>query len=63
MPISVVGTFTGMYLFGFSINLLTLFGLVLAIDIVVEDAIVVLDKVERRSAAIGLAQPLRLGQE
>src|SRR5262249_4472139 len=40
VPVSIVGTFAGMYLLGFSINLLTLFGLVLAIGIVVDDAIV-----------------------
>jgi multidrug efflux pump len=47
VPISIIGTFAGMYLMGFSINLLTLFGLVLAIGIVVDDAIVVLENVER----------------
>ncbi|RCW78742.1 efflux RND transporter permease subunit [Phyllobacterium bourgognense] len=47
VPISIIGTFAGMYLLGFSINLLTLFGLVLAIGIVVDDAIVVLENVER----------------
>jgi multidrug efflux pump len=54
VPISIIGTFAGMYLFGFSINLLTLFGLVLAIGIVVDDAIVVLENVERIMAAEGL---------
>lgn len=47
IPVSIVGTFAGMYALGFSINLLTLFGLVLAIGIVVDDAIVVLENVER----------------
>jgi preprotein translocase subunit SecF len=47
VPISIVGTFAGMYMLGFSINLLTLFGLILAIGIVVDDAIVVLENVER----------------
>ncbi len=47
IPISLIGTFAGMYLLGFSINLLTLFGMVLAIGIVVDDAIVVLENVER----------------
>lgn len=47
VPVSIVGTFAGMYLFGFSINTLTLFGMVLAIGIVVDDAIVVLENVER----------------
>jgi multidrug efflux pump len=47
IPVSLIGTFAGMYLLGFSINLLTLFGMVLAIGIVVDDAIVVLENVER----------------
>ena len=47
VPISIVGTFAAMYLFGFSINALSLFGLVLAIGIVVDDAIVVVENVER----------------
>jgi len=47
IPVSLIGTFAGMYLLGFSINLLTLFGLILAIGIVVDDAIVVLENVER----------------
>ncbi|OUO49708.1 hydrophobe/amphiphile efflux-1 family RND transporter [Desulfovibrio sp. An276] len=47
VPVSVVGTFAGMLALGYSINTLTLFGLVLAIGIVVDDAIVVLENVER----------------
>ena len=47
MPVSIIGTFAVMYVFGFSINALTLFGLVLAIGIVVDDAIVVVENVER----------------
>ncbi|MGE0626858.1 MAG: efflux RND transporter permease subunit, partial [Hyphomicrobiaceae bacterium] len=47
VPVSIVGTFAVMYVFGFSINALTLFGLVLAIGIVVDDAIVVVENVER----------------
>ncbi len=47
VPVSLVGAFAGMYALGFSINTLTLFGLVLAIGIVVDDAIVVLENVER----------------
>jgi len=47
VPISLVGTFAGLWLFGFSINTLTLFAMVLAIGIVVDDAIVVLENVER----------------
>jgi multidrug efflux pump len=47
VPISIIGTFGVMHLFGFSINALSLFGLVLAIGIVVDDAIVVVENVER----------------
>jgi hydrophobe/amphiphile efflux-1 (HAE1) family protein len=47
VPIAIVGTFAGMWLFDFSINTLTLFGMVLAIGIVVDDAIVVLENTER----------------
>ncbi len=47
VPVSIVGTFAVMHFFGFSINNLTLFGLVLAIGIVVDDAIVVVENVER----------------
>jgi hydrophobe/amphiphile efflux-1 (HAE1) family protein len=51
VPVSVVGTFAVLLLLGFSINTLTLFGLVLAIGIVVDDAIVVVENVERNMAA------------
>jgi len=47
VPVSVVGTFAVLHLLGFSVNTLTLFGLVLAIGIVVDDAIVVVENVER----------------
>jgi len=47
VPVSIIGAFAGMYMLGFSINLLTLFGLVLAIGIVVDDAIIVIENVER----------------
>lgn len=47
VPVSVVGTFAALHLLGFSVNTLTLFGLVLAIGIVVDDAIVVVENVER----------------
>lgn len=47
MVVSITGTFIGMYLFGFSINTLTLFGLVLCVGIVVDDAIVVVENIER----------------
>ncbi|WKB54686.1 efflux RND transporter permease subunit [Eleftheria terrae] len=51
VPVSIVGTFAVMHLFGFSINALSLFGLVLAIGIVVDDAIVVVENVERNIEA------------
>jgi hydrophobe/amphiphile efflux-1 (HAE1) family protein len=51
IPISLIGTFFAMTLFGFSLNNLSLFGLVLAIGIVVDDAIVVVENVERNIAA------------
>ncbi|BDC86839.1 efflux RND transporter permease subunit [Aeromonas caviae] len=51
VPVSIIGTFAVMLLFGFSLNALTLFGLVLAIGIVVDDAIVVVENVERNIEA------------
>jgi multidrug efflux pump len=51
VPISVIGTFAVLHLLGFSINALSLFGLVLAIGIVVDDAIVVVENVERNIEA------------
>jgi len=53
--VSVIGTFIGMAALGFSINLLTLFGLVLAIGIVCDDAIVVVENVERNIEELGLS--------
>ncbi len=50
IPVSLIGTFAFLAAFGFSLNLLTLFGLVLAIGIVVDDAIVVVENVERNLA-------------
>ena len=50
VPVSLIGTFAVMHLFGFSLNALSLFGLVLAIGIVVDDAIVVVENVERNIA-------------
>lgn len=50
VPVSLVGTFALMYMFGFSLNTLSLFGLVLSIGIVVDDAIVVVENVERHIA-------------
>ena len=57
VPIALVGTFAGVYLLDFSINTLTLFALVLAIGMVVDDAIVVLENVERvlRTQKLGVA--------
>src|SRR5436190_3097188 len=54
VPVSLVGTFAAMLALGFSINALSLFGLVLAIGIVVDDAIVVVENVER-NIALGLS--------
>ncbi|HET7161983.1 MAG TPA: efflux RND transporter permease subunit [Rhodanobacteraceae bacterium] len=54
VPVSLIGTFAVMYLVGFSLNALSLFGMVLAIGIVVDDAIVVVENVERH---IELGQP------
>ena len=54
VPVSIIGAFAGMYVLGFSINLLTLFGLILAIGIVVDDAIIVLENVERLMSEEGL---------
>ncbi|MER3546361.1 MAG: hydrophobe/amphiphile efflux-1 family RND transporter, partial [Rhodanobacteraceae bacterium] len=54
VPVALTGAFVGMYAFGFSINVLSLFGLVLAIGIVVDDAIVVVENVERIMREEGL---------
>ena len=54
IPVAIIGTFAGTYALGFSINTLTLFGMVLAIGIVVDDAIVVLENVERLMKEEGL---------
>ena len=48
IPVAVIGAFIGIYAFGFSINVLTLLALILAIGIVVDDAIVVLENIQRR---------------
>lgn len=53
VPVSLVGTFAGLWIFGFSINTLTLFAMVLSIGIVVDDAIVVLENVERQMREFG----------
>jgi HAE1 family hydrophobic/amphiphilic exporter-1 len=54
IPVSLIGTFSVMALLGFSINMVTLFGMVLAIGIVVDDAIVVVENVERNMTEYGL---------
>lgn len=58
IPVSVIGTFAGLYAAGFSINLLTLFGLILAIGLVVDDAIIVIENVERilRTKSVGVKE-------
>jgi multidrug efflux pump len=55
VPVAITGAFAGMYLAGFSINVLSLFGLVLAIGLVVDDAIVVVENVERLMTEEGLS--------
>jgi len=54
VPVSILGAMIGMLLFGFSINMLTLFGMILAIGLVVDDAIVVVENTERNMAELGL---------
>jgi len=55
VPVSILGTFIGMLLLGYSINMLTLFGMILAIGIVVDDAIVVIENTERNMTEYGLS--------
>jgi len=55
VPVALLGTFGGMLAFGFSINVLTMFGMVLSIGILVDDAIVVVENVERIMAEEGLS--------
>ncbi len=55
VPVCLLGTLTVMYLLGFSVNMMTMFGMVLAIGILVDDAIVVVENVERIMAEEGLA--------
>jgi hydrophobe/amphiphile efflux-1 (HAE1) family protein len=61
VPVSVIGTFLGLLMLGFSINVLTLFALVLAIGIVVDDAIVVIENTERLMSDEGL--PARIAAD
>ncbi|WP_225409230.1 efflux RND transporter permease subunit [Stigmatella hybrida] len=62
LPVSLVGTFAFVYLMGFSINTLTLFGLTLATGLVVDDAIVVIENIERLMAEKGLS-PMKAARE
>ncbi|NNC21401.1 multidrug efflux RND transporter permease subunit [Corallococcus exiguus] len=62
LPVSLVGTFAFVYLMGFSINTLTLFGLTLATGLVVDDAIVVIENIERLMAERGLS-PFQAARE
>ena len=55
IPVSIIGTFAGLYMAGFSINMLTLFGIILAIGLVVDDAIVVIENVDRIIKEEGLS--------
>ena len=55
VPVSIIGTFIGMHLLGFSVNMLTLFGMILAIGLVVDDAIVVVENVEANMVSKGLS--------
>ncbi|MFK5951177.1 MAG: multidrug efflux RND transporter permease subunit [Methylococcales bacterium] len=58
IPVAIIGTFAGLYVAGFTINLLTLFGLILAIGLVVDDAIIVIENVERilRTKSVSVKQ-------
>ncbi len=62
VPVSIVGTFVGMHLLGFSINMLTMFGMILAIGLVVDDAIVVVENVESNITKHNLA-PLEAAKQ
>jgi multidrug efflux pump len=55
VPVSIIGTFIGMHLLGFSVNMLTMFGMILAIGLVVDDAIVVVENVEVNMTRHGLS--------
>ena len=55
VPIAIIGTYVGIYLLGFSTNMLTLFGMILAIGLVVDDAIIVVENVEHNMATLHLS--------
>ena len=59
IPVSLVGTFAFVYLLGFSINTLTLFGITLATGIVVDDAIVVIENIQRHIRSTGARRSRR----
>jgi Cu/Ag efflux pump CusA len=61
-PVALLGTFTVMLLSGYSINILTMFGMVLAIGIIVDDAIVVVENVERLMEEKGLSPGMQRGK-
>ena len=54
VPIAIIGTYVGIYALGFSTNMLTLFGMILAIGLVVDDAIIVVENVEHNMASFGM---------
>lgn len=54
VPIAIIGTYVGIYALGFSTNMLTLFGMILAIGLVVDDAIIVVENVEHNMATFGM---------
>jgi hydrophobe/amphiphile efflux-1 (HAE1) family protein len=62
VPVSIIGTFVGMHMLGFSINMLTMFGMILAIGLVVDDAIVVVENVEVNISQKGLS-PLEAAKQ
>jgi hydrophobe/amphiphile efflux-1 (HAE1) family protein len=62
VPVSIVGTFVGMHMLGFSVNMLTMFGMILAIGLVVDDAIVVVENVEVNITQKGLS-PLEASKQ
>ena len=55
VPIAIIGAYIGIYLLGFSTNMLTLFGMILAIGLVVDDAIIVVEAVEHKMATKGMS--------
>ncbi|NJC88164.1 MAG: multidrug efflux RND transporter permease subunit [Desulfuromonas sp.] len=55
VPIAIIGTYIGIYMLGFSTNMLTLFGMILAIGLVVDDAIIVVENVEHNMATLHMS--------